>query len=165
MTKTQQVQIVHRDYLFGTANIYDNYDYLFRDDLQITLPYQPITIHAAVNGIGVDFNRVRTIFIMEEDIKSFEDLQDQFEIIHLGKTYRNTHNIVSQLMTLSNYKKGSFYQKNCSNFVKHFHTPSHGHFIHGPQLLVEIYHAGYQKNIKHDFEQFVSKKLVPRILS
>ena len=165
-TKTQQVQIVHRDYLFDTANSYDNYDYIFRDDLQSTLPYQPTTIHPAVNGIGVDFNQVLTIFIMEEDTKSFEDLQDQFETIHLGKTYRNTHNIVSQLMTLSKYKKESFYQKNCPKFVKHFlHTPSHGHFIHGPQLHVGIYHAGYQKNIKFDFEQFVSKKLVPRILS
>ena len=169
MTKTQQVQIVHRDYLFNTANRYDNYDYIFRDDLQCTLPYQLFTIQPAVNGIGVDFNQVvaeRILFSEEEDTKLFENLQDQFETIHLGKTYRNTHNIVSQLMTLSNYKKGSFYQKNCSKIFKRFlHTPSHGHFIHGPQLHVGIYHAGYQKNIKFDFEQFVSKKLVSRIFS
>ena len=164
------MQIVHRDYSFDTANRYDNYDYIFRDDLQCTnLPYQPITIHPTVNGIGVDFNQVvavRIMFSEEEETESFENLQDQFETIHLGKTYRNTHNIVSQLMTLSKYKKGRGYQLNCSKFVKHFlHTPSHGHFIHGPQLHVGIYHAGYQKKIKLDLEQFVRKKLVPRIFS
>ena len=169
-TKTQQVQIVHRDYLFDTPNRYDNYDYIFRDDLQCTdLSYKPISIHPTVNGIGVDFNQVlasRILCSKEEDTKSFEGFQDQFETIHLGKTYRNTHNIVSQLMTLSEYKEESFYQKSCSKFVKHFlHTPSHGHFVHGPQLHVGSYHAGFQKNIKFDFEQFVSKKLVPRILS
>ena len=169
-TKTQQVQIVHRDYLFDTGNRYDNYDYIFRDDLQCTnLPYQPITIHPTVNSIGVDFNQVvaeRIMFSEEEDTESFENLQDQFETIHLGKTYRNTHNIVSQLMTLSKYKKESFLLKICPEVVKPFiHTPSHGHFVHGPQLHVGIYHAGYQKNIKFDFEQFESKKLIPHILS
>ena len=58
----------------------------------------------------------------------------------LGKSYRSTHNIVSQLIELGKQyelkkQQTEIVDKGEQQFT---HIPEHGHFIHGPQLRVKI---------------------------
>ena len=65
-----------------------------------------------------------------------------FTIHRLGRSYRNTHNIVSQLKQI----RGKYMEQNQQNIedggeqqLQLTHVPQHGHFIHGPQIIVKIY--------------------------
>ena len=165
----QQVKIYHRernDPRCGPKAFPDHdFDYVFLDDFQsVLLPSEFFTAPRKINGLGVDFNQsdfARQSCYSGKKVHLVQGYMDKFTRIKLEKTYRNTHNIVTQLTTLSKLKSPFYHgDTNYTNFKNQFfHTPSWGHFIHGPQLLVKIYVAGERP------KQFVENKLIPRIFS
>ena len=65
-----------------------------------------------------------------------------FKTHWLGRSYRNTHNIVSQLIQLgeknAKYKRSNGIERD--GLIPQLSLiPKHGHFIHGPQITVKIY--------------------------
>ena len=92
--------------------------------------------------VNVDFTQTG-LYLTSEDLErrirreTWGKLRSQANMIYLGKTYRNTSNIVSTLTHLHKILVGQslLYQHEfCSPEI------SAGHFIHGPQIVVDIYH-------------------------
>ena len=161
---TPQVQIFHGKSAFDRARSFDSFHYLFLDDFQSgVMSLDFITAAPKINGVGFDLTQAD--FLQQNFSKhQANDFLKEFQFIKLEKTYRNTHNIVTQLMTLSEHKRLSKLQKRFpySDNLLHrtfFHIPSYGHFIHGPQVLVNIYDAGNR------LKQFTKRKVVPRVFS
>ena len=82
-----------------------------------------------------------------------------FKIHWLGRSYRNTHNIVSQLIQLGekNAKhKWSTGIERAGLIPQLSLIPKHGHFIHGPQIIVKIYRLPEELK-QNDYHCFVDK--------
>ena len=137
---------------------FDSFNYVFLDDFQADQMPIDFFLPRKISVIGIDFNQ--TDFAQNPFLNVFEVniYLDSYRNIKLEKTYRNTHNIVTQLMTLSELKKPSYSDRGL--FLYHFFPiPSYGHFIHGPQVLVNIYDAGNR------LKKFTRRKVVHRVFS
>ena len=151
-----QVRIFHQD----MTRSFDSFDYLFLDDLQTErVPSDFFSARRKMHGIAMDFNQAD---FAQKPYSLYGDQAltylEKFQNIKLEKTYRNTHNIVTQLMTLSKLKKPSYPDRTLF-WNQFFHIPSYGHFIHGPQVLVNIYDAGNR------LKKFTRRKVVSRVFS
>ena len=160
------MHILHNDSYFDAESKFNDFDYVFLDDFQsepVSYVSQPFIVPRKINGIGIDFNQAN--FALSDyytsNARAVQEYLDKFQNIKLEKTYRNTHNIVTQLRTLCKFKKLSFHADTDDRLFKNqfFHTPSYGHFIHGPQLIVNIYDTG------NTIKEFMREKLIPRIFS
>ena len=82
-----------------------------------------------------------------------------FKIHWLRRSYRNTHNIVSQLIQLGekNAKHKRLAETERDGLLPQLSLiPKHGHFIHGPQVTVKIYRL--PEEVTHsDYHCFVDK--------
>ena len=148
-----QVRIFHQESPIDRARSFDSFDYAFLDDLQTEVMSPDFfSARRKMNGIAMDFNQAdftqKPYSLYADQARTY---LEKFQNIKLEKTYRNTHNIVTQLITLSRLKKPYYH--------KFLHIPSYGHFIHGPQVLVNIYHAGNR------LKKFTRRKVVSRVFS
>ena len=86
-----------------------------------------------------------------------------FKLHWLGKSYRNTHNIVSQLIELGKKcklkKQQSEIKDESEQQVAHF--PEHGNFIHGPTIKVKVYRHEQMalKNLPCFLDKLITREL------
>ena len=82
-----------------------------------------------------------------------------FKIHWLGRSYRNTHNIVSQLIQLgeekAKHKRSNGIERD-GLVLQLSPIPKHGHFIHGPEIIVKIYRLPEELK-QNDYHCFVDK--------
>ena len=116
---------------------------LFIDDIQaLNSPRPPEAVHEGWSCATVDSTQVSASYYIRKIENKFKNSQ-----IHwLGKSYRNTQNINSQLITI-NLKCKLSKQKLLveSESLQLSHIPEHGHFIHGPQIIVKLYRMPRKK--------------------
>ena len=163
-----QVEIIHRRPFFYIGRIISPNDYLFVDDLQNIVNFRAspseillFAMGVPVNGVGIDLGQSELTDIdgpFVEHFKSILNFLKNYNITWLRKTYRNTHNIVSHLMALS-----SVYQEDTECFRDILVPLSHGHFIHGPQLLIQFHLKA--KDDAESVERFLEGYLFPEIFT
>ena len=102
--------------------------------------------------VNVDFTQTG-LYLTSEDLErriridAWEKLRSQANMIYLHKTYRNTSNIVS---TLTHLRKVLVDQSLLYQHELYSPEVSAGHFIHGPQIIVDIYHGS---NLSEEIER------------
>ena len=172
-----QVEIIHRHPFFDIDRIISPNDYLFVDDLQNIMnsraslfETRSLESDVPMNGGGIDLCQSDLLNIdwpMEYKFKAMLDFLKNYNITWLRKTYRNTRNIVSLLMALQPaYQEQTEFLRlfDTSRLFRDFLIPlSHGHFIHGPQLLLQ-FHLEAEDDAKN-LERFLEGYLLPEIFT
>ena len=118
------------------------FDYEFIDDFQVQPCKYPDQKPCVLT---VDLNQKPQTTTAE---KVFQNCGSSYDIVQLSASYRNTRNIVTQLITVRELIRNRAVQTENQTEEKErlAHTPAYGHFIHGPQIVVQVYR---QDSIKY----------------
>ena len=113
------------------------FDYEFIDDYQVQ-PCKKQNKYAEQKPcvLTVDLNQKPQTTTAE---KVFQYCGSLYDIVQLSASYRNTRNIVTQLIKLRELIGRVQTENQTEEKERLAHTPAYGHFIHGPQILVQVY--------------------------
>ena len=136
------------------------FDYEFIDDYQVQpCETQSQYPHQKPWVLTVDLNQKPQTTTAE---KVFQYCGSSYDIVRLSASYRNTRNVVTQLITLRELIGNRAVQtENQTEEIERLaHTPAYGHFIHGPQILVQIYHQDAIEYFhRHTIEEIFKLKI------